>query len=89
MPTRKAALKRIKADKVRTIRNQRVINDLKTRVKKIRALISEKKSDKALSALAAITSKLDKAAQKKIIHRNKASRTISRLTKAIKKLSAA
>lgn len=88
MPIHKAALKRIRADKKRYEKNQRVINDIKTRIKKLRNLIVEKKADEARSALHIIISRLDKAAQKKIIHKNKASRTISRLKKAIGKLLA-
>ncbi len=89
VPTRKSALKRIRADKKRYIRNQHIINDIKTRVKNLRSLIAQKKADEARSALSMISSKLDKAAQKKIIHKNKASRTIARLTKAIKRLGTA
>lgn len=86
MPIHKSALKRIRADKKRYERNQHIINDIKTRVKKIRNLIAEKKADEALSALPIVISKLDKAAQKKIIRKNKASRTISRLKIAVGKL---
>jgi len=89
MPTRKAALKRIRADKKRYEINQRVINDIKTRIKKLRNLIAGKKTAEARSALKLVISKLDKAAKKNTIHKNKASRTIARLTKAVKKLGAA
>lgn len=88
MPIKKAALKRMRADKARYTRNQRILNDLKTRIKKLRVLISQKKADEARSALTVVTSKLDKAAQKKVIHVNKASRTASRLKKAVNKLNA-
>ncbi len=89
MPIHKAALKRIRADKKRYERNQRILNDIKTRVKRFRSLIAEKKADEARSTLSNISSIINKAAQKKIIHKNKASRTVSRLAKSLKKLSAA
>ena len=89
MPIKKAALKAMRADKKRHQRNMRIINDLKTRIKKFRTLIAEKRGDEARSALPIIISKLDRASQKKVIHKNKASRTISRLQKAVKKLAAA
>lgn len=89
MPIKKAALKRMRADKKRRAKNARILNDLKTRVRHIRGLIAEKKADETRSALSLIVSKLDKAAQKKVIHRNKASRTISRLKKAVGRLGAA
>ncbi len=88
MPIKKAALKRMRADKKRHEKNLRIANDLRTNLKKIRDLISQKKSEEARTAIQATISKLDKAAKKKIIHKNKASRTISRLNKAVNKLSA-
>jgi small subunit ribosomal protein S20 len=87
MPIKKAALKRIRADKKRHERNTRIISDLKTRIKSVRGLIADKKKDQARSLLPTVASRLDKAVQKKIIHRNKASRTLSRLEKAIKSVS--
>jgi len=89
MPIKKAALKRMRADKKRHERNSRIINDLKTRVKAIRNFILEKKTDEARRALAVVIPKLNKAVRKKVIHRNKASRTISRLRKALNKSTAA
>lgn len=89
MPIKKAALKSMRAGKKRHERNMSITNDLKTRIKSIKELISDNKKDEARSLLPTITSRLDKAVQKKILHKNKASRTISRLEKAIKKLGAA
>lgn len=86
MPQHKAALKRISADRKRYIKNQQILNDLKTRIRHLRKLIAEKKAAEALSALAVVISKLNKAAGKKVIHKNKASRTVSRLTKAVRGL---
>ncbi|MDB4349583.1 30S ribosomal protein S20 [Omnitrophica bacterium] len=83
MPIKKAALKRIRADKKRRERNMRITNDLKTRIRNIRELLAEKKKDEARALLPVIASRLDKAVQKKVMHRNKASRTISRLEKAV------
>lgn len=88
MPQKKSPLKRIRADKKRYERNQRILNDLKTRIRALRNLIAKKKADEAKTALPIVISKLNKAAQKKAIHRNKASRSISRLTKSVQKLHA-
>jgi small subunit ribosomal protein S20 len=87
MPIKKAALKRMRADKKLHERNKRVLNDLKTRTKRIRDLIAQKKKDQAISLLPNIASRLDKAAKRKIIHRNKASRALSRLQKAVKSIA--
>lgn len=86
MPIKKSALKEMRADKKKRERNMRVINDLKTRIKRLKDLIAAKKADEARSLLLVVTSRIDKAVQKKIIHRNKASRTISRLSKKLSKI---
>jgi len=87
MPIKKAALKRMRADKKRHQINTPISSELKTKVKHIRALITDKKKDEALSLLPVVASKLHKAVQKKIIHKNKASRTLSRLEKALKSIT--
>jgi len=87
MPIKKAAFKRVRADKTRHQRNARVMNDLKTRLRNLRSLITQKKADEAKAALSITISKLDKAAQKKVIHKNKASRTISRLKEAVNSIT--
>ncbi|MFH1753012.1 MAG: 30S ribosomal protein S20 [Candidatus Omnitrophota bacterium] len=87
MPIKKAALKRVRADKKRHQYNASIANELKTRVKRVRELIADKKSEEARALLPAISSRLHKAVQRNIIHKNKASRSISRLEKAIKTIS--
>jgi len=52
-------------------------------VKKFEALISAKKADEAKVALKTLISHIDKAASKGIIHKNAASRKVSRLTKKL------
>lgn len=89
MPIKKAALKRVRADKKKREKNARIINDLKTRIKRLRNFIANKKKDEALSLLSVIIPLLGKAARKKVIHKNKASRTVSRLKKAVSSLSKA
>jgi len=85
MPILKSALKRMRSDKKRYKRNQTVINDLKTRIKKFDALVAKKGSKDLNAALKTLISKVDKAASKGVIHKNKASRLISRLTKKLKR----
>jgi len=89
MPIKKAALKRMRSDKKRRERNLQIVNELKTKIKHFRELLSNNKKDEARRLIPGIASRLNKATQKKIIHRNKAARTISRLEKAIRRLSAA
>ena len=76
----------MRADKKRNVRNQSIMSDLKTRMKKFNALTSSKKKSKDLdSLLKTLTSKIDKAAAKGLIHKNKASRLISRLNSRVKR----
>lgn len=85
MPIKKSACKELRKGKKRHRHNFGVISELKTLDKKFLALLGEKKIEEAKKVLAQLTSRLDKAAAKKIIHPNKATRKISRLSKKLKK----
>ncbi len=79
MPIKHAALKEIRKGRRLQIRNQAVRSELKTMTKHLLALVSEKKLDDAKSLIRLVAKKYDKAAARGIIHRNTASRSISRL----------
>ena len=87
MPTKKAAIKHLKQTKKRTVQNIVVKNRLDAAVKKSRKLIAEKKKAEAMEAVKQAVKALDKAAQNKLIKKNTASRTKSRLMKQLNKLS--
>ena len=70
----KASKKDIRRISTRTERNRQVKSVLKTLAKKVKALESNKESDKAREAAVQYVSKLDKAAKRNIIHSNTASR---------------
>ena len=74
MPIIRSAIKKVRKDKTRTIRNQRRKDALKALIKKARATKSAKDLQTVFSAL-------DKAAKVKLIHPNKAARLKSRLSK--------
>ena len=84
MPIKKSAAKELRKSKKRHQRNISVISELKTLNKGFLHLVNEKKLDEAKKILTQLTSKLYKAAAKKIIHKNKAERTVSRLTRKLK-----
>ena len=86
MPIKKSASKELRKAKVRHLRNIQVTSELKTLNKKFLKLIAEKKIEPAKKLLNQIVSKLNKAANKKIIHRNRAVRKASRLSKKLNKL---
>jgi small subunit ribosomal protein S20 len=89
MANHKSALKKIKQDKVRQMRNKAYKTRLKNVVKSVEAAISESNKEAAQTALQEAVSTLDRVASKGIIHKNKAARKKSRLTKKVNALAAA
>lgn len=77
-----SAMKRARQSEKRRIRNQAVKTYLKTITKKVEAAL-EQGGDSAKEALQQAIPAFNKAASKGVIHRNKASRKISRLTKKV------
>jgi len=76
MPIIKSAIKKLRKDRKRTIRN-------KARKENLKALIKKVRIEKTPENLQAVFSALDKAAKTNLIHKNKASRLKSRLSKGI------
>lgn len=83
MPQRKNAVKRMRQDKKRHQRNLSLKNNLKRTLKKIHTLLNAKNAEEAQKFLKELISKLDRAIGKKLIHKNKAARLKSRLTRKI------
>ena len=87
MANHKQAKKRIRQTGKRTIRNRIIRSKMRTYVKRVRALVAEGKTDEAKGVLTLAVQQLDKAVNKGVVHRNTASRNISRLTTAVAKMS--
>jgi small subunit ribosomal protein S20 len=83
MPNLKSAVKQLKKSKKRYLRNKSVKSELKTRIKKLEELIADKKIDEAQKYIKIVIKRFDQAASKNIIHKNKASRYISKLQKKL------
>ena len=83
----KSAKKRILVSKRREMRNKSVKSEVKTVVKKVEAAIEDGDQAAAKEALTLATSKISKAANKGIYHKNTAARKISRLTVAVNKMA--
>ncbi len=83
MANHKSALKKIKQDEVRRMRNKAYKTRLKNIFKTVETAISESNKEAAQAALQEAVSTLDRTASKGIIHKNKASRKKSRLTKKV------
>lgn len=70
----------------RRVINLSTINKYKDAVKAVRKAVTAKGKDAAQKALSLAFKQLDKAAKKAVIHKNKAARLKSRLSKAIAKM---
>jgi small subunit ribosomal protein S20 len=83
----KSALKRIKQNEKKRLRNRHVRSTLRTFVKNVREAVAGNNLDAAREALAAAIPVIDKAASKGVIHTSNASRSVSRLTKLVNTLN--
>jgi small subunit ribosomal protein S20 len=85
MANHKSALKRIRANATKRLRNRYQAKSTRTVIKNIRSSKDRKEADELLTK---VYSMLDKLAKKNIIHKNKAANQKSKLTKFVAKLSA-
>jgi small subunit ribosomal protein S20 len=76
----KSQKKRNRQNEARRVRNKGVRSELKTRVKRVHDGVAAGEDDVA-ERLQLAQKRLDKAGEKGIIHRNQASRRVSRLMK--------
>lgn len=76
MPIIKSAIKKLRKDRNRTIFN-------KAKKENLKALIKKTRIEKSPANLQAVFSALDKAAKTNLIHKNKAARLKSRLSKGV------
>lgn len=75
-----SALKRVRQAEKRQLRNKSVKTAIKNATKKVITSVEEKDREKVQKELLEATKIISRAASKGIIHRNAASRKISRLT---------
>lgn len=85
MASHKSAEKRNRQNKVQRLRNASVKTLVKTKTRNVLQAVEEKEPGAAKQALMEAVSAIDKAA-KKVLHRNTASRKISRLTRKVNAL---
>jgi small subunit ribosomal protein S20 len=78
-----SAEKRARQSVKRNLRNRSVESGVKTVIKKVEAAVTSGNRDDAGKALLQAVRALNKAASKGVVHRNTASRNISRLTKKV------
>jgi small subunit ribosomal protein S20 len=87
MPNIKSAKKRLKQSLVRRDRNRSAKHALRTECKKVLEAVGAGDAAQAASEFRTAAKRLDKAAAKKVIHRNAAARTKSRLAAKVRKIS--
>ncbi|HLV01440.1 MAG TPA: 30S ribosomal protein S20 [Acidobacteriota bacterium] len=79
----RSAVKRMRQNRVRRLRNRSARSAMRTQIKKFRSLVAEKKVDEAREFLPRVYSVIDKTARKGAIHANTAARYKSRLARTL------
>ncbi|HET58009.1 MAG TPA: 30S ribosomal protein S20 [Deltaproteobacteria bacterium] len=87
MANHKSAEKRYRQSERRRQRNVATKSHVRTRVKTVLASVTSKDEDKSREELLKAVKVIDKAAGKGVLHKNTASRKISRLTRKVNALS--
>ncbi len=86
MAHHKSAKKRIRGNAAKNVRNRSYLSSVKTAITKFKSsLEAGDKLDNAKTLLLNAQSLIDRAASKGLIHRNNASRNVTRLTKLLVK----
>ncbi|MDO5564420.1 MAG: 30S ribosomal protein S20 [Eubacteriales bacterium] len=82
----KSAKKRISVTKTKTDRNKAINTKVKTFIKKVEKLVNDGNKTEAEAILKEATKQINMAKSKGVIHKNNASRKVSRITKAVSTL---
>lgn len=88
MANHKSAVKRARQNELKRLQNKRLKTRIKKVTKDVRLAGDDSQKSNALNRLNIAKSVIDKAAKKGAIHRNTASRKISRLSKVVDVVSA-
>lgn len=83
MPQHKSAVKRVRQNARRQVRNKTDLSRIKTLIKNVRSATEKKNAEAALKTAVKF---LDRLAAKGVIHRNKASNQKSKLTRFVRTL---
>ncbi len=82
MPQRRTAIKDLRRNRTRHMRNLDIKTDLKKTVKKFLSAVKDKKSE-TQELLKVLYRKMDKAAQRNILHKKTAARRKSRFARLL------
>ena len=89
MPHTKSAWKRLRQNEKRRARNKATVKGLKKQQRAVTDALTTSDPAKAATEIVTATKKLDKAAARGYIHKNKAARLKSRMAKKLAALKAA
>ncbi|KGX93564.1 30S ribosomal protein S20 [Pontibacillus halophilus JSM 076056 = DSM 19796] len=84
----KSAQKRVVTSNEKRAVNNSVKADMRSAVKRVDTLVDQNQKEDAVAALKSAVTKIDKAVQKGLIHKNNGNRKKARLTKKVNGLSA-
>jgi len=84
MANHKSAIKRIRSNAAKRLRNRYQAKTTRNAIKKLRGTTS---AEEAKALLPKVVSMLDRLAKKNVIHKNKAANNKSKLTKLVNKLA--
>jgi small subunit ribosomal protein S20 len=82
-----SAIKRVKQNEKRRLRNKMAMGQMRTAIKRYRELVSEKKNEEAVKSLPSVYELIDRTRKKGVIHANTAARYKSRLARMLAGLS--
>jgi small subunit ribosomal protein S20 len=82
----KSAIKRARQTEARTLKNRSIRNTIKTLTKRVEKEVENKSREGAEVSLKKAVSAIDNAAKKGLLHKNTASRKVSRLTRLVNSL---
>ena len=89
MATHKSALKRMRQGEKRRLRNRTHVGNMRSQVRKFQTAVAEGNTEVAEAELKKSIVIIGRTCSHGVIHKNAASRKVSRLTKAYNKLVAA
>ncbi len=87
MANHSSALKRARQNEKRRLRSRVAMGQMRTAIKRYRALVAEKRNEDALKSLPSVYELIDRTRKKGVIHPNTAARYKSRLARMLAGLS--
>lgn len=88
MANLKSAIKRVRTNENRRVRNQAVRTRMRTYIKRVEQFVNENDVENAKTAFNEANQAIDLAIQKGVVHKNNGNRQKRKLAKKIRKISA-